>query len=297
MSSLLERIANGETLVADGAMGTMLLARGVGPGTCLESVNVDRPELLEEIARLYFEAGADIVETNTFGASPLKLAQYGLEDKTEQINRSAVRAVRNVVGDKAYLAGCCGPSGRMLKPYGDADPQDVYESFVRQVECLIGAGVDCICVETMTDLAEAKLLLKAVKDVSPKTPLTATMTFDPTPRGYYTIMGVSVAEAARGLQEAGADVVGSNCGNGIEHMIEIARQFRECTHAPLIIQSNAGLPRMEGILPVYPETPEFMADKAKELVAIGVSIIGGCCGTTPDHTRAIRRMVDSPAKA
>ncbi|MBN2559347.1 MAG: homocysteine S-methyltransferase family protein [Phycisphaerae bacterium] len=293
MRPFLERLEAGDTLVCDGAMGTMLLQRDLKQGECPEAVNLTRPEVLEEIARSYFDAGADIIETNTFGASPLKLAQYGLDAKVDEINRGAVHAIRRVVEDRAYVAASCGPTGRLLKPYGDTEPEDVYNSFARQIECLIGAGVDVICVETMIDLAEASLLIKAAKDVSPATPVTATMTFDPTPRGFYTIMGVNIEKAASGLREAGADVVGSNCGNGIENMVKIAAEFRRCSDLPIIIQSNAGLPQTKGGVTVYPETPDFMADKARALVAAGVSIIGGCCGTTPDHIRAIRKMVDS----
>lgn len=296
MKPLLERIRMGETLVADGAMGTMLFAKGVESGQCPELVNLNSPQLLEEIAGLYFDAGADILETNTFGASPLKLAQYGLEDKMAEMNRAAVRAARNVVGERAYVAACCGPSGRILKPYGDCEPEEVYDGFVKQMTCLIEAGADCICVETMIDLAEEVLAIKAARSVSPTIPVTATMTFDATPRGFFTVMGVTIERAAAGLREAGADVIGSNCGNGIEDMIEIARQFRRCGDMPLIIQSNAGLPELKDGHPVYGETPEFMAEKAHELLDIGVSIIGGCCGTTPEHTRAIRQMVDSSAK-
>lgn len=293
MRPLFEQIEERRPLVADGAMGTMLVQRGLKPGECPEALSLSRPELLEEIARLYFDAGAEILETNTFGASPLKLAQYGLEARLEEINRAAVRAVRNVVGGRAYVAACVGPSGRILKPYGDADPEEVYSGFVKQVKCVIDAGVDLVCIETMVDLTEAQLAVKAAKAVAPTIPVTATMTFDATPRGFFTVMGVTIEKAAAGLQEAGADFVGSNCGNGIENMIEIARQFRQCSERPLIIQSNAGLPKMKDGVPVYDETPELMADKAKELVSIGVAIIGGCCGTTPAHTHAIRRMVDA----
>ncbi|MGB2985274.1 MAG: homocysteine S-methyltransferase family protein [Phycisphaerae bacterium] len=295
MKSLLERLKAGEILVADGAMGTLLFQKGLKPGDCPESVNLEHPEVLEEIAGLYLNAGADIIQTNTFGASPLKLAMYNLDDEAATINRNAVLAVRKVVGDRAYVSGSCGPSGRILKPYGDADSEDLYRSFRAQMECLIAAGVDVICVETIVDLAEAALAIKAAKEVAPEIPVMATMTFDATPKGFFTIMGVSIEQAASGLQEAGADVVGSNCGNGIEKMIDIASEFRRCSDLPLIIQSNAGLPKTEGGMPVYDETPAFMADKTKELVVGGVSIIGGCCGTTPEHTRAIRDMVDSLA--
>jgi 5-methyltetrahydrofolate--homocysteine methyltransferase len=293
MTPFLERLKEGKTLVGDGAMGTLLFQRGLGVGECPELVNLTHPEALEEIAQLYLQAGADIIQTNTFGASPLKLAFYNVEDKTEEINRNAVRAVRKAVSDRAYISGSCGPSAKILKPYGDADPGDLYDGFLRQMQALIGGGVDVICIETMIDLAEATLAVKAAKEISSAMPVMATMTFDATPKGFYTIMGVSIEKAASGLQEAGADVVGSNCGNGIENMITIAQEFRRCSNLPLIIQSNAGLPEMKNGAPVYGETPAFMADRARELVAAGVSIIGGCCGTTPAHTAAIRKMVDS----
>jgi 5-methyltetrahydrofolate--homocysteine methyltransferase len=191
------------------------------------------------------------------------------------------------------VVGSCGPSGRLLEPYGDTSPDAMAESFRRQIAALIGAGVDAVCVETMTDLAEAEVAIRAAKAVSPTTPVLATMTFDPTPRGYHTVMGVSVEAAARGLAAAGADAVGSNCGNGIEHMVAIAREFRRHTTLPLVIQANAGLPRSAHGKTVYDETPEFMADKARELLAIGVGVIGGCCGTTPAHIAALRAMVDA----
>jgi len=293
MKPLLDRLRDGETLVADGAMGTMLLQRGLAPGGCPEALNLSRPEVLEEIAGLYLEAGADLVQTNTFGGSPAKLAQYELEGQAREINHGAVAAVRRAVGDRAHVCGSCGPSGRILKPYGDTAPELLYDSFRLQMEALIGAGVDCVCVETMVDLTEAALAIKAAKNVSPTVPVLATMTFDPTPKGYFTIMGTSVARAAAGLKEAGADVIGSNCGNGIERMVEIAREFRRCSDTSLVIQSNAGLPELKDGQPVYGESPTFMADQARELVAAGVNIIGGCCGTTPAHIRALRRMVDS----
>ncbi len=292
MKKLLKRLKQDKILVADGAIGTMLMSH-LKLGESPESINLTHPEILEEIASLYLDAGADIIQTNTFGASPLKLSLYSLEDKTEEINRNAVLAVRKVVGNRAYILASCGPSNKLLKPYGDADPEVVYNSFERQIKALISAGVDIICIETMTDLREATLAIKAAKTVSPSIPIIATMTFDLTPRGFYTIMGVNIEEAVSGLEMAGADIIGSNCGNGIENMIKIALEFKKYSNLPLIIQPNTGPPKLEDGIPVYQETPEFIAEKAKELVAIGVSIIGGCCGTTPEHIRAIRKMVDS----
>lgn len=296
MKRLIDRLSSGETLVADGAMGTMLFEKGLDAGQCPETVNLSNPRVLEEIAEAYLEAGADILETNTFGGSPLKLSLYGLEEKMEAINRDAVLAVRGVVGDRAYVAASCGPCGKLLKPYGDADPGDVYAGFRRQIECLVGAGADCICVETMTDLAEAKLAVSAAREVSPDIPILATMTFDDTPRGYYTIMGVSIEVAAAGLLEAGADVIGSNCGNGIDNMIAVAGAFRKCIDMPLIIQANAGLPETRDGRTVYTESPALMGERARDLLDLGVSIIGGCCGTTPSHIGAIRSAVDSLGK-
>ena len=287
MQPFLERVKGGPVVVADGAIGSLLMEHGLGPGECPESRNLARPDLLRDVAAGYLDAGAELVQTNTFGGSVLKLASYGLDDRTEEINRVAVETVREAVGDRAYVSGSCGPSGRTLLPYGDADPADVRASFRRQMEALVAAGVDLLTIETMIDLAEAVLALEAARSVAPDLPVMATMTFDATPRGFYTIMGNDVPTAAAGLLAAGADVVGSNCGNGSETMVSIARAFRACTDAPLLIQPNAGAPRVVDDRAVYDETPEFMAQQAGELLDIGVRIIGGCCGTTPDHVRAL----------
>ena len=272
----------------------MLLERVVEAGRAPEAATLSHPEVLADLARLYVEAGAQIVETNTFGGSPLKLALSGLEGTVEEVNRMAVRAAREGAGDRAYVAASCGPCGKLLEPHGDTAQTAVYDSFRQQMTVLIAAGVDCVFVETMTDLDEATLAIRAAKDTAPDVPVAAMMTFDRTPRGFYTIMGVTVARAAGGLAEAGADAVGSNCGNGIESMIEIAQEFRRHTNLPLIIQPNAGLPQTVGGSIVYDETPAFMAGKARKLVDLGVTVIGGCCGTTPSHIQAIRAMVDEP---
>jgi 5-methyltetrahydrofolate--homocysteine methyltransferase len=287
MQPFLERVKDGPVLVADGAMGSFLMEHGLEPGEAPESFNLSRQDVLREVAGLYLEAGAEVVQTNTFGGSALKLAAYGLDDRTEEINRLAVEAVREVVDGRAYVSGSCGPCGQTLLPYGDAEPDDVRESFRRQIEGLVEAGVDVLCIETMTDLTEARLAIEAARGVSADIPVMATMTFDAIPRGFYTIMGVDVPSAAAGLLEAGANLVGSNCGNGIENMVAIARAFRACTHAPMLIQSNAGLPQLVEGEVVYSETPEFMAEHAAELVELGVQVIGGCCGTTPEHIRAL----------
>jgi 5-methyltetrahydrofolate--homocysteine methyltransferase len=292
MRGLVERLRAGEVVVGDGAWGTLLMARGLKPGDPPESINLARSGALEEIAHQYLDAGAEAITTNTFGGSPMRLRQYGLEAETEAVNRAAVEAARRAAGDRAYVAASIGPCGHVLAPYGDAKPAEVAAGFDRQIRALAAAGVDLLCIETMTDLQEATLAVRAARAAAPGVPVAATMTFERSRRGFFTVMGVSVEQAARGLAEAGADVVGSNCGNGIEIMIDIARAFRACTDRPIAIQSNAGLPEQRGGTLVYPETPDFMAGKTAALLEVGVSLIGGCCGTTPEHIRAMRRVVD-----
>jgi 5-methyltetrahydrofolate--homocysteine methyltransferase len=291
MKNLLERLTAGEVLIGDGAWGTLLMTRGLQPGEAPEVLNLSRPEVLEQIARLYLEAGADLVTTNSFGGSPARLRRYGLDGRTEEINRAAVEAVRRAVGGRACVSASVGPSGHVLKPYGDGDPAEIGAGFERQIRALAGAGADLVCIETMIDLAEAVLAVRAARAVAPALPVLATMTFERSRRGFFTVMGASVEQAARELGESGADILGSNCGNGSEVMVEIAREFRVRTGRPIAIQPNAGLPEPRGSETVYPETPEFMAEQAKALVRAGVSIVGGCCGTTPEHIRALRAAV------
>ncbi|HDS01478.1 MAG TPA: 5-methyltetrahydrofolate--homocysteine methyltransferase [candidate division Zixibacteria bacterium] len=293
MRDFLYRIRAGEIIVADGAMGTMCFEAGLRVGDCPELLNIENPQLIEDITRSYLEAGSQIVQTNTFGGTALKLAPYGLQKRSAEINEAAVKIARRAAGDRAYISGSCGPSGKILQPYGDTEPEIIYASFREQINALIEAGADIITVETMVDLEEAKLAIKAARQISSTIPVMAAMTFDSTPNGFFTIMGISIEDAAVGLKEAGADIIGSNCGNGIRDMVMIASGFRQATDMPLIIQSNAGLPKVENGKTVYTETPEMMAEHAKDLMVLPVSVIGGCCGTTPEHIRALRKMVDS----
>ncbi len=292
MVHIIDRIKRGDVLISDGAIGTMLMKEGLKPGDCPEKINLEKPEVLEKIAGLYHAAGADIIQTNSFGGSPLKLAYYSLDDKTEEINKSAVNAVKRGTGGNSYISGSCGPCGQLIRPYGDIEPETVFDNFKRQTEILINAGVDLITIETMTDLTEVSLAINASKSVSESIPVAATMTFDLTPKGFFTIMGTNIQDAVEGMIDAGADIIGSNCGNGIENMILIAEEFKKYSSVPLMIQSNAGLPVLKGDESVYPEIPEFMAEKCKRLLEIGISIIGGCCGTTPEHVAEIVKVVD-----
>lgn len=293
MSGLLERLRSGEVLVGDGAWGTLLMARGLAPGEPPETFNLSRPGVIEEIAREYLEAGAQVITTNTFGGSPARLRQRGLDDRTEDINRAAVEASRRAAGGRAFVSASVGPCGHVLKPYGDADPGEIAAGFERQIAALAAAGADLVCIETMTDLGEAERAVRAARAAAPGLPVMATLTFEPTRRGFFTVMGNSIEDAARRLTDAGADILGSNCGNGSAVMVEIAREFRARTDRPIAIQPNAGLPEPRGGTTVWPEDPAFMAARARELLTLGVSLIGGCCGTTPAHIRAIRQAVDA----
>lgn len=293
MLSFLENIKSGKILLSDGAMGSLLMERGLKQGECPEKLNLTQPKILEEITQLYLDAGSDIIQSNTFGASPMKLSEYGLDDKTEEINRVAVSLAKNVVGDKAYIYGSCGPSGKILKPFGDGDPDELQHGFERQIKAMVLADVDVIFIETMTDLNEAKIAIKAAKTVAPEITVVACMTFEDTPKGFLTIMGNRLVDVASELESAGAEIIGSNCGNGLDKMIQIAVELKKTSNLPLIIQSNAGLPIIKEGQIIYPETPEFFANKVSNLIDAGVSIVGGCCGTTPDTIRAMRKTIDS----
>ena len=293
MTNFFERLKQEKVLVSDGAIGSLLFEKGLNPGDCPERFNLERPEILAEIAQAYLLAGADIIQTNTFGASPLKLSDYNLDDRTEEINQKAVEIVKAVVDLKALVSGSVGPTGKMLLPYGDIEPVVMKDNYERQIGILIESGVDLLCIETMTDINESVIAIESARKISQDIPIIATMTFDVIPQGCVTIMGNGVAEVCTKLQEAGANVIGSNCGNGTKNMITIAKEFLSNTELPIIIQSNAGIPTIVDDHVVYQETPGEFADFTKILLELGVSIIGGCCGTTPDHIKAIKQAVDA----
>lgn len=292
MPGFLERIVSGEILLADGAMGSMLIAEGLKAGDCPERLCLEHRDVLTKIAQAYFDAGSDIIHTNSFGGSPIKLKQYELDDQARDVNARAVEVVRKVVGQDRVVAASIGPSGGMLEPYGELTEEELLDSYRVQISATIDAGADMLTIETMTDLGEAVVAIKAARSVSDSIPIFTTMTFDATPKGFFTMMGNKISDAAAGLIEAGSNGVGSNCGNGIVNMIAIAKGFVSVSDQPVMIQSNAGLPELVDGKLFYAETPEYMTDKVRELIEIGVRVVGGCCGTTPDHIRAFRKMID-----
>jgi 5-methyltetrahydrofolate--homocysteine methyltransferase len=287
IGDFLSRVRGGPTICGDGAWGSLLMERGLPSGQPPEIWTLERPDLVRAIADEYVASGAEVVTTNTFGGSPLRLDAHRLAGHVETVNASAVKLAREAAADRAWVAASVGPSGRLLAPFGDVDPDVAYASFEQQVGVLTDAGADIICVETMTDLAEATLAVRAASTVVPRLPVIAMMTFDVTARGVFTVMGVRVEQAAQALADAGADVVGANCGHGVEAMGIVAREFATHARTPIAIRPNAGMPqRRDGRL-AYSEGPEMFAAAARNLMLPGVALVGGCCGTTPAHIRLL----------
>ena len=297
MASLRERLGARRLLVADGAWGTRLQERGLEPGECPELWNVTRPQEVRAVAEAYLAAGSDLILTNTFGGSPLMLRRHGLEERTEELNAAGARLSLEASGGRALVAASVGPTGELPAPLGTASEAELEEAFRRQVRALLQAGVRILCVETMIDLTEACCAVRAAKraarELGAAVEVMATLTYGPTPSGYRTAMGVDIPQTVEALTRAGADVLGSNCGNGIEQMLPIAAAFRTLTALPLLVQANAGLPVLEGGRTVFRQGPEDMARHVPALMRAGASILGGCCGTGPAHIAALRRAVDA----
>ncbi len=291
--SFLKELKERKILLSEGGFGSMLIQRGLQPGDCPDMLNISKPDWIRDIARQYLDAGAEIIHAFVFGASPMKLSDFGLSDRTEEINRAGMKIIKEVVGNKAFISASVGPSGKILKPYGDADPDDLYQGYLEQCSIIVEEGADLLSFETFTDLNEITIGIKAAREISINIPIIATMTFDETPRGFYTIMGTTIGQAVEGLSGAGADIVGSNCGNGLEKMVKIGKEFKNATSIPVIIQSNAGIPETKGGELYYSESPDFFEELMPELIECGVEIIGGCCGTTPEHIQKMRNLIDS----
>jgi 5-methyltetrahydrofolate--homocysteine methyltransferase len=292
MKTLFERVAQGEILISDGAMGTFLHAKGLAAGECPESWCVSHAEIVRQIAESYAAAGSDVVETNSFGANSFKLKAYGLADQAANFNRAAARLAKAAVAGRGYVAASVGPTGQMVEEEGgDVTAAQLYESFQEQVIALAEGGADAICIETMWSVQEAAQAIRAVKQNTPL-PAICTFTFEPGIKGFRTTMGVKPDRAVRAALDAGADMVGANCGNGIANMIEITRQMRATApQTPILIHANAGLPVVENGETVFKETPEYMASRVAELIAAGANVIGGCCGTNPNHIAAMAAEV------
>lgn len=278
---------NKQVLVLDGAMGTMLQERGLAPGASPEGMNLEQPQVVEAVHREYVAAGAGIIVTNTFGGNRPKLANYGLEEQVREINIAGVEICRRAAGEQTFVAASVGPTGRFLEPVGDASFDEMFAVFSEQISALAEAGSDLITFETFLDIRELRVAIIAAKAVC-DLPLMALMTFDDAGR---TVLGTPPEAAAVTLDALGVDVIGSNCGLGIEGIFEILGKMRSVTNLPLIAQANAGLPELRDGVTVFPGTPDEMTAYHQRLIALGVRVIGGCCGTTPAHIEAMQQAL------
>jgi 5-methyltetrahydrofolate--homocysteine methyltransferase len=289
--SILDEINLGKIVLSDGALGTMLQSKGLKPGECPELWNITHRSVLKEIAELYLQAGSDFISTNSFGGSRIKLSQYGLAERTSEINQAASEIYREAAGSNGHVAGSIGPTGKLLL-MGDITQEEMFDAFCEQATALEKGGADIIIIETMSDSDEAALAVEAARSTT-KCIVIVTMSFNKDSNdGYYTMMGVSPEEMRFRMKESGAHVIGSNCGNGIREMVGIAKAIRSADMSiPLIIQANAGMPELVDGRTVFHETPAIMALYVPGLINAGVNIIGGCCGTTPSHIREIARAI------
>ena len=293
--SILERLERGDVLVSDGATGTYLQARGLEPGGCPEAFNVDQPELIKRMAADYFNAGSDMVLTASFGGSRFMLDKYGYSGQVREFNRLAATHAKSVASPWHFVVGSVGPTGEILQSNGGTTSDDeIYDAFVEQVTGLEEGGADTVVIETMISVEEALLAVRAAKERT-NLVVMSTMMYDKGPRGWFTMMGDTPASATERLRDAGADVVGANCGNGSDRMVELAKLIRETHDGYMLIHSNAGIPEIRQGQIVYPEGPEYMTERFLKLADIGVNIIGGCCGTTPKHIERFAEEVHEHA--
>jgi 5-methyltetrahydrofolate--homocysteine methyltransferase len=288
---ILTTVQSGKILVSDGAWGTFLQGMGLKPGECPELWCVERSAQVLEVAGSYIKAGADMIESNSFGGTRFKLEHYGLGQRVSEINEAAARISRRAAGPDKWVIASMGPTGKMLVSE-EVTEEELYAAFKEQAMALAKGGADAVCIETMSDAAEAAMAIRAVRE-NTGCEVICTFTFQRSAKGYHTMMGLTPGKAAEAAVKAGADIIGSNCGNGMEQMIQIVKEMKAAASAaPILVHANAGLPKRVNGVDVFPESPRQMAARVKDVVEAGASIVGGCCGTTPAHVEAIRQAVD-----
>jgi len=284
MHSIVTNLLSYGTVVTDGAWGTQLQSQGLPVGACPDAWNLSHADSVESVARAYVEAGSQIILTNTFGANRFILARHDLADRVVDINAAGVEISRRAAGDRAKVFASMGPSGVMLM-MGEVSEDDLRAGFLEQARAMADARADGIVVETMTDPAEARLAVAAAKETG--LPVVACMTFDSGAKLDRTMMGTTPEQAAEQLLDAGADVIGSNCGQGVAGFVEICRRLHAASGPAVWVKANAGFPEMRDGRTFYAQTAEQFAEYAPQLVAAGAGFIGGCCGTSPDFIRAV----------
>lgn len=291
MSAIYEALEKG-ILISDGAMGTMLQDRGLTDGGAPELWNVENPSAIEDVLEQYAAAGANLITTNTFGGTRGRLQMHGLEDRLFELNKAGAEIARKVADRHpgCFVMGDVGPSGELMEPMGTMTVDEAKELFADQIKALVAGGVDAILIETMSDLQEVEAAVKAAKEVAPELPVIVTFSFDTNLR---TMMGVKPAVAVKTLAAEGVRIIGANCGRGVDEMRVIAKELTEARPDGVFIitQSNAGLPKLVGGDFVYDGTPEEMAKYATDMKALGVNVIGSCCGSSPAHTAAMKASI------
>jgi methionine synthase I (cobalamin-dependent) len=279
-------------------MGSMLIARGLETGRPPEAWNADRPDVIRSVHDAYLEAGAEVVETNTFGGTPGRLATHGLRDRVAELNQAGIRIAREAADARPpdparFVALSMGPCGHMMPPVGSADDNDIRAEFTAQLVALDVGDVDLVIVETMLDVREARIALEVAKHLT-NCPVAVSMTYTRNRRGFFTVMGDEASAATRALEEAGADMIAANCSIASRDMLDLAALLRDSTALPVLCQPNAGQPAVRDGLPVYEQSPEEFAEHASQLFAMGIDAVGGCCGTTPEFIRLTARAMGRP---
>ena len=287
--TLLEMIQK-EGLLFDGAMGTMLINAGLTSGHVSDYWNLEKPEEIQKIHKAYFDSGADIVTTNTFGASRIKLKKANLDTHTEEINTIAVKIANAVASKNQFVAGDIGSTGEMMIPFGVASPEEIQNNFAEQASFLKEAGVDAFIIETMFDIKESIAAIKGVRSVS-DLPIFATLTFEYKNNNFATIMGNQAIDSFKQLVDCGADVVGANCSVGSDIMVLLAELLQKNHNGLTIIQPNAGIPKTVNAQLIYPESVDEYANNIIKMKKMGINVVGGCCGTNPDYIKQIKTLL------
>ena len=288
MHDTIAKLMNERPIIIDGAWGTELQKQGLKPGESPEALNLERPEIVEAVAASYVEAGSRIIITNTFGGTRYTLERHGLAEKVAEVNEAGAQISKRAAADKALVFASLGPTGKMLM-MGDVTEEELFDAFSVQALALLSGGADGLVIETMSDLEEAKIALKACKATG--LPVVASMVYDAGADFDRTMMGITVEQATQELTEAGADVIGSNCGQGIEGFVKLCAKMKINTHLPIWIKGNAGLPEMVDGKAVYKTTAEEFSSFAQPLLDAGADFIGGCCGTNPAFIGAVKNSL------
>lgn len=278
-------------LIFDGAMGSILISKGIAGEEAPELWNLKHPDIIMDIHRAYYNAGSDVVSANTHGASPIKLQKMGVTQSVEELNRAGVRIARDVCRPGQYVAGEVGSLGDMLSPMGPVSFDEAVDCFACQAGFIEDEGVDVFLIETIFDVNIALAAIKAVQSVSEK-PIFCSLTFNKMKKGFFTIFGDTPKDSMEMLVDAGASAVGANCSMGSQTMINLASEIRHCVDVPVIIMPNAGIPETQkDYTAFYPEDEQFFANSIKKIKALGVEIVGGCCGTTPEYIKKIKETI------